>query len=78
MNPWALFLGWAAGMSWGTWMASQLKLASSIYPLQIFGTTIPVYAALSSLLLNIAIVVVLTLALGTKDRRDETVEGDYV
>jgi SSS family solute:Na+ symporter len=78
MNPWALFLGWAAGISWGTWMASQLKLASSIYPLQIFGTTIPVYAALSSLLLNIAIVVLLTLMLGIKETRDETVEGDYV
>ncbi len=77
LNPWALFAGWLAGMGAGTWMAYDLGLRTSIYPLQIFGTTIPCYAALSALLLNIGVAVVLTLLLGPKPKSDETVETDY-
>ena len=78
LNPWALFIGWLSGISVGTWMAWSLKLATSNFPLHIFGVTIPCYAALSSLILNITVAVVLTLALGTKGQRDETAEADYV
>ena len=77
MNPIALFAGWAAGTIAGTWMAYDLGLKSSIYPLAIFGTTIPCYAALIALALNIVITMVLTMLLGTKNQRDETVEADY-
>ena len=78
LNPWALFIGWLGGISTGTWMAAELGFKSSNYPLHILGTTIPCYAAFSSLLLNIAITLVLTLALGTRGQRDDTIEADYV
>ena len=85
MNPWALLCGWAAGMSCGTWMAWQLHLKSSVYPLPLVGG---VYAAVPALLLNLAISALITLvarALGwgvsaMKDDAafDATVAGDYL
>src|SRR5271155_3913993 len=37
MNPWALLLGWAAGMTSGTAMAAALGLKSSVFPLHFAG-----------------------------------------
>ena len=62
----------------GTVMVWQLALRTSTYPLEIFGLTFPTYAALLALILNIAVAVAVTLALGHKDRTDETVPADYV
>ena len=62
-HPWALLVGWAAGMSTGTWMAWQLQLKSSVYPIPFLGHTYPMYAAVPALLLNLAISTVLTLLL---------------
>jgi SSS family solute:Na+ symporter len=62
-------------------MVVELGLKSSIYPLHIFGLTIPCYAALSALALNIAVGFAVSLVLNatsTAPRRDETVASDYV
>ncbi len=79
-NPTALLLGWAAGMLSGTWMAAQLDFRASVYPLQLFGFTVPCYAALSALVLNLALSGALSLlfnALSSAPRLDETLAEDY-
>jgi SSS family solute:Na+ symporter len=60
-NPWALLIGWAAGMASGSGMAYSLGLKSSVYPLHFAGSTYPMYAAVPALILNLAIAVVLTM-----------------
>jgi len=61
-HPWALFVGWLAGMASGTAMAVALGLKISVYPLHIFGSTFAMYAAVPALLLNLLVSVVLTIA----------------
>lgn len=81
LNPYALLMGWAAGMVSGTWMAWTLALKSSTYVLHIFGLEIPCYAAVSALLLNLVIAYALTPvcnALSRKPRFDETAAEDYI
>lgn len=60
-NPWALLLGWAAGMAAGTGMAASLALKSSVFPLHIGGSVYPMYAAVPALLLNLAVSTTLTI-----------------
>jgi SSS family solute:Na+ symporter len=79
-NPWALLVGWAAGMASGTWMAASLQLRSSVYPLHLFGSTYAMYAAIPALLLNLALSVLLTLLLKpvqSAQGSDATLAGDY-
>ena len=80
LHPMALLLGWAAGIGTGTWMAAQLDFAKSIYAIHIFGVTIPCYAALSSLVLNLAVSVVLSVVFNvvTRTPADATAEADYI
>jgi len=52
MPPSALLAGWAAGMLLGTGMAWSLHLKSAVYPLQFFGHTYSLYAAIPSLAVN--------------------------
>ncbi len=63
MNPWALLLGWAAGMTSGTAMAAALGLKSSVFPLHIAGGVYAMYAAIPALALNLAVSAALTAAL---------------
>jgi SSS family solute:Na+ symporter len=80
-NPWGLLAGWTAGIAAGTAMVWELGLKSSIYPLHILGLTIPCYAALIALVLNIAVGFAVSLVLNvisTAPRRDETVASDYI
>ncbi|MEI9996003.1 MAG: sodium:solute symporter [Rhizomicrobium sp.] len=80
LNPWALLAGWGAGIGSGVWMASQLALKTQIYPLTLFGYTFPCYAALSSLVLNIAVSVALSWVFNAVLRTppsDATAEADY-
>jgi SSS family solute:Na+ symporter len=80
-NPWGLLAGWAAGMICGTWMVSTLGFKNSVYPLSIGDYTMPGYAALYSLILNIAVAAALTLAcrsLGSGKVTDETAPADYI
>ncbi len=84
-RPWALVAGWAAGMYGGTWMAWQLNLRSSVYPLHLFGQTYAMYAAVPALLLNLAVSAGLTLlfqltntAHGTDEtHREENIAAIY-
>ena len=62
-HPWALFIGWAAGMASGTAMAASLGLKSSVYPLHLpaaLGGTYSMYAAVPALVLNLAVAVILS------------------
>ena len=77
LNPNALLLGWIAGIATGTWMEWSLGFKGSTYPLHIAGWTVPCYAAVSALALNLAVSVLLSLVL-KGPVRDETVASDYV
>jgi SSS family solute:Na+ symporter len=80
LNPWALLGGWACGVGAGTGMAWTAHFKSSIYALHIAGVTLPCYAALSALILNIAISFALSPLFNalSKTRRDETLPADYL
>jgi SSS family solute:Na+ symporter len=80
LHPWALLAGWATGIVAGTGMAASLNFQNSVYALNVFGTTVPVYAAVSALLLNIAIAAVLSFVFNSMARRDAdaTLVQDYV
>jgi SSS family solute:Na+ symporter len=81
LDPRALLAGWAAGVGIGTWMVAELGFKSSIYPLHLFGLTVPCYVALSALLTNLAVsglgTLVLRATVGTSVR-DETMATDYL
>jgi solute:Na+ symporter, SSS family len=59
-NAGALFCGWLAGIIAGTAMAASLGFTSSVYSLTLFGFTVPGYAALYSVIINIAVAAALT------------------
>ncbi len=76
----AMTLGWLVGMVVGTSMVASTGFASSIYPLQIGDLTVPGYAALYSLVLNLAVSAVTTVvmnAMGAARAVDQTVSSDY-
>jgi SSS family solute:Na+ symporter len=79
LHPYALLIGGAAGIGTGIAMWASLAFTKTTYNLALFGTTIPCYAALSSLLLNIVVSVVLSLVLNqiAENRSDATVAADY-
>ncbi|HSU03991.1 MAG TPA: sodium:solute symporter, partial [Acetobacteraceae bacterium] len=54
LNGWALLIGWACGLILGTWMAASVNFAP-VFPITLFGTTIPCYIALSSLIVNLIV-----------------------
>jgi SSS family solute:Na+ symporter len=76
LHPTALLIGWASGIAAGTWMAWQNAFKSSIYALNILGTIVPCYAALSSLILNIAVAALLSAIIRTP-HTDATAVEDY-
>jgi solute:Na+ symporter, SSS family len=79
-HRWGLLAGWFVGMATGTWMAGTRDFKSTIYALHVGGLTIPGYAALWSVVVNLAVAVVLTLvlrALGVARGEDKTRPGDY-
>jgi len=81
LDPRGLLAGWAAGIGAGTWMVAELGFKSSTYSLHILGWTIPCYAAISALVLNLIVSWVVTLILraaSVAPTRDETVAEDYV
>jgi SSS family solute:Na+ symporter len=80
LNPWALLLGWAAGLICGTWMAGTTGFQSATYPLQLDGLTIPGYAALYALGLNFALCLILSPIfnrIAATVGKDETAPTDY-
>ena len=79
LNPCGLLAGWAAGMTAGTYMAWTLGFKGSTYPLHLFGLTIPCYAALSALVLNLLIAGVVSVVASALSvvSADQTVAEDY-
>lgn len=76
----ALLIGWAAGIVAGTAMVASLGFSTSVYPLHIGGLTIPCYAALASLVINLVITVAFTWLFNlmrSKPGRDATAALDY-
>lgn len=76
----ALLIGWAAGIVAGTAMVASLGFSTSVYPLHIGGVTIPCYAALASLLINLVVTVVFTWLFNITHAapgKDATVDLDY-
>ncbi|HEY8277289.1 MAG TPA: sodium:solute symporter [Methyloceanibacter sp.] len=73
-NAPALLAGWAIGTTIGTYMAATQGFASSVYPLAIFGVTLPGYAALYSVLLNFLVVLAVTPVFGALSRGTVTVK----
>jgi SSS family solute:Na+ symporter len=78
LDPRALLVGWAAGMVLGTWMGASIGFRP-IYPLEIFGTTVPAYIAIYAFLVNFALAVGLSAVFNAnaKKRADETMPADY-
>ncbi|HEY1589623.1 MAG TPA: sodium:solute symporter, partial [Rhodanobacter sp.] len=79
-NPWALLIGWAAGMLMGTGMAMAANLTPT-YVLTVGGYTLPGYTALYTVLVNLALAAVLTPLfdrISVRERSDETVPADYL
>ena len=79
LNPWGLLAGWFAGITAGTFMAWQLCFKSSTYALHIFGITVPCYAALSALVLNLAVAGIVSVIVNAVSGipADQTVAEDY-
>jgi SSS family solute:Na+ symporter len=80
LNGWALLIGWAAGFVLGTWMFFA-NGSQPVYPLHLWGTTVPCYIAVSAVVVNIGVSAVLSLVLNlvaSDHHNDLTVRQDYV
>ena len=80
LNGWALLVGWAVGFVLGTWMFFA-NHSQPVYPLHLWGTTVPCYIAVSAVIVNIGVSVVLSLVLNVvaSDRHNDlTIRQDYV
>jgi len=80
LNAWALLLGWICGFGLGTWLVMVNNFAP-VYPLSILGLTVPCYIALTALVVNLGVAVVLSVVFNmfASDRgKDRTVAEDYV
>jgi len=79
-DPRALLIGLVVGLGTGTWMAWINGFRSSTYQLVLFGFEMPGYAALYTLLLNLAIAGALTLVFRATSKTrhaDITLKEDY-
>jgi SSS family solute:Na+ symporter len=79
-HRYALAIGLIGGLIAGTWMVVIQNFVSSVYTISIAGLRIPIYAAVSALVVNLLFCVVLTLlfrALGISAGRDGTRPADF-
>jgi SSS family solute:Na+ symporter len=79
-NRWALLIGWAVGMAFGTWMTAVQNLASQTYGFSIGGHTYQVYAALAAFIANVVVAGVLSLLFNlihVGNGKDATTAADY-
>ena len=79
-HRWGLLAGWAVGMGVGTWMCSTTGFKSTTFVLKLGELSLPGYAALWAVIVNLAVAVVATLvfvALRAPRGRDETLPEDY-
>jgi len=80
LNPYALFTGWAAGITVGTWMVATNDFNSSIYALDAGVLTVPGYAALYAMIINFGLTYGLTPLFNRipwTRGSDETAASDY-
>ncbi len=80
-NSWALLLGWAVGMGFGTYAVALTGFKNATYTLSILGVQVPAFAAVYALLANLIVATIVTLVLNMvmrPERRDATVAADYV
>jgi len=79
LHPRALLIGWMAGILAGTAMAAASGFKASVYVLHLGAFDLPCYAALSSLILNLAVSVALSAVLNAMPgtRSDATLAEDY-
>ena len=80
LHRWSLAAGWLFGMLLGTWMVYSQQFKPT-FPLHLAGWTLPGYAALYSVVVNLALAVLLTLALRAlkvKEGADQTAPADYL
>jgi solute:Na+ symporter, SSS family len=68
LNGTALLIGWASGIGVGTAMAAATGFKDSVYTLNVLGLDIPCYSAVSALVLNIAVSLILSQFLGARGR----------
>lgn len=76
----ALIIGWAGGMLAGTLMVIAQNFESSVFPLSLGGFTLPVYAAVSGIVVNLLLCVTLTplfKGMGVPAGEDATTPADY-
>jgi hypothetical protein len=76
----ALIIGWAGGMIVGTGMVAAQNFESSVYPLVLGGITIPIYAAVVGIAINLILTLALTpffRAIGVPAGQDATTPADY-
>jgi SSS family solute:Na+ symporter len=79
-HRWALLAGWLAGMVTGSLIASKTGFETSTVELQVFGVRFTAYAAVTALVVNLVVAVVLTLLLNAFKApagQDATDESDY-
>ncbi len=67
----ALIAGWLAGMVAGTWMAASMHF-KAIYTLHVFGYSLSAYSALYALLVNLAVVGLLSALAPARERQATT------
>jgi SSS family solute:Na+ symporter len=63
LHRWGLLAGWAVGITYGTWMVSELHFKKTVYPLHFGSLTVNGYAAIWALATNLATAGVLSLVL---------------
>jgi SSS family solute:Na+ symporter len=79
-HRWALLAGWLAGMATGSFIASKTGFKMAAMQLQVLGVRFTAYAAVTALVVNLAVAVVLTPllnALKAPAGQDVTAEPDY-
>jgi SSS family solute:Na+ symporter len=64
MRKEGLIAGLLVGLALGTWMAASQGFSTAVYPLHLFGWTFPGYAALYSLIANLAVTFGVSALLG--------------
>ncbi len=78
-NRWALIIGWAGGMIAGIYMFIAAN-DGSVFTFVIGGQKYGIYSALSSVILNVVLAVILTpifVAVGLRSGKDDTSPTDY-
>jgi len=77
-NPWALLVGWAAGIVVGTVMSAMVKFAPT-FPLAVAGWTFAGYTAFFTLILNLVLAFALTPVFNAihAEPADATAPADY-